>query len=267
MNPLVITATPNICWLQPQVPYPATTEAMVLEAELCREAGAAVLHMHAEQRWAEAINAVRDHTDMVIQCGMSSLSLAERMDVMQHGGDELSVILGHHDEAFAELDVHRLHPREELLEYCGASREYGVKLEFEVWNTGHVWNLNWLINRKVTDPPYITTLFFGWPGGQWSPPTMREYLYRREYIPESSVVTVSTMGPEQRHIMAAAIASGDHIRVGTEDYPTDRNGHVAPTHVLVQEARDLALAMGRQVATPIQARQLLGVPLRERTGR
>lgn len=263
MQPLVITATPNICWLLPGVPHPQTTQTMADEAVRCREAGAAVLHMHAEQRWAAAIDAVRDRTDIVLQCGMSSLTLEDRMDVMRHGGDEISVILGHHDEAFAELDVHCLHPREELLRYCEASREHDVKLEFEVWNTGHVWNLKWLIDRKATEPPYITTLFFGWPGGQWSPPTIREYLYRREYMPNGSVITVSTMGPNQREIMAAAIASGDHVRVGTEDYPSDRNGRVAPTHVLVKEARDMAVAMGRPIASPTDARQLLGIPARK----
>jgi 3-keto-5-aminohexanoate cleavage enzyme len=263
MEPLVITATPNICWLKPEVRYPQTTKALVEEAVLCREAGAAVLHMHAEQRWAEAIEAIRERNDLVIQCGMSSLTLADRIDVMHHHGDEISVILGHHDEAFAELDVHRLHPREELLAYCEASREYGVRLEFEVWNTGHIWNLNWLIERQATDPPHITTLFFGWPGGQWSPPTVREYLYRREYMPEGSVVTVSVMGPDQRAIMAAAIAAGDHVRVGTEDYPDGRDGKVVPTHQLVDEARQLASAMGRSIATPLEARRLRGISHKE----
>lgn len=263
MQPLIITATPNICWLRPEVPYPDTTQAMAEEAQRCRDAGAAVLHMHAEERWAEAIHAVRDRTDMVIQCGMSSLPLAERMDVMLRGGDQISVILGHHDEAFAQVDVHCLHPREELLDYCEAARLHGVRVEFEVWNTGHIWNLNWLIERKVTEAPYITTLFFGWPGGQWSPPTIREYLYRREYVPKGSVVTVSTMGRNQRDVMAAAIASGDHVRVGTEDYPNDRNGSVAHTHVLVKEASDMAVAMGREVASPAEARRILGISATE----
>jgi len=239
---------------------------MADEADRCREAGAAVLHMHAERRWPEAIDAIRDRTDLIIQCGMSSLTLDDRIDVIRRHADQISVILGHHDEAFAELDVHRLHPREELLAYCEASREHGVRLEFEVWDTGHIWNLNWLIDRKAIYPPYITTLFFGWPGGQWSPPTIREYLYRREYMPQGSVVTVSTMGPAQRDIIAAAIASGDHVRVGTEDYPSDRNGHVAMTHVLVSEAREMAEAMGRPVASPAEARQMLGVRPTQRAG-
>lgn len=257
MEPLVITATPNICWLEPGVRYPLTTAAMAREAALCRKAGASVLHMHAERRWAETIKAVRASTDMVVQCGMSSLPIADRMEVFLNRADEISIILGHHDEAFTGLDVYALHPRAELVEYCKLSRKHNVLLELEVWSTGHLWNLRWLIERRAIAKPYVTTLFFGWPGGQWSPPTIREYLDRREHVPEGSFVTVSVMGPEQRDVVAAAIVNGDHVRVGTEDYPYDRSGKAASTHRLVQEVAELSRSLGRPVATPADARKLL----------
>jgi 3-keto-5-aminohexanoate cleavage enzyme len=258
MDPLVITATPNICWLDPKVRYPRTTAAIATEAVRCRKAGASVLHMHAEGRWAETITAVRKATDMVVQCGMSSLPIPDRMDVFANRSDEISIILGHHDEAFAGLDVYALHPRTELLEYCRLSRKHRVLLELEVWNTGHLWNLNWLIERRAIYQPYVTTLFFGWPGGQWSPPTIEEYLHRRKHVPQGSFVTVSIMGAKQRDIIAAAIMNGDHVRVGTEDYPYDRSGKLAATHTLVKEAAELSLSLGRPVATPAQARRILG---------
>src|SRR5258708_25628129 len=99
---------------------------MAHEAVLCRKAGASVLHMHAERRWAETISAVRDATDLIVQCGMSSLPIAERMEVFTHRADEVSIILGHHDEAFTGLDVYALHPRAELVEYCALSRTHNV---------------------------------------------------------------------------------------------------------------------------------------------
>jgi 3-keto-5-aminohexanoate cleavage enzyme len=71
-------------------------------------------------------------------------------------------------------------------------------------------------------------------------------------------VTVSIMGAKQRDIIAAAIMNGDHVRVGTEDYPYDRSGKLAATHTLVKEAAELSLSLGRPVATPAQARRILG---------
>jgi 3-keto-5-aminohexanoate cleavage enzyme len=114
-----------------------------------------------------------------------------------------------------------------------------------------------VVGKKLVEPPYFTSLFFGWPGGSWSPPTVEEYFYRRRHLPDESLATASVMDERQIDILAAAIGAGDHIRVGTEDYPFDRQGKVAQAHQLVAEAVELAAAMGRPVATPEQAREII----------
>jgi 3-keto-5-aminohexanoate cleavage enzyme len=257
MDPLIIVATPNISWLHPEVEYPKTLEALVAEAQLCEAAGAAVLHMHAEKNWVEAIRAMRANTGLIIQCGMSSLPIPERMEVYTEKADMISNILSHHDEAFAQVDTHALHPREELMEYARLTNEYGVLPEWEVWHTGSIWNLNYLIGKGVLNPPYITTLFFGWPGGSWTPPTIDEYLSRRRAMPPGCLMNVSIMGKEQIDILTAAILMGDNVRVGTEDYPFNRAGQVATTAELVAEIAQVSQSLGRPVATVEQARQLI----------
>jgi len=258
VDPLIITATANICWLKPDVPYPRTPEEIAVEARLCRDAGAAICHTHADGRWGETIEAIRSECDIIVQCGMSSLQIAERMGVYLHQSDMVSIILNHHDEAFVGRDFHVLHPREELEQYMHLCLEHGVKPEFEVWNTGSIWNLNYLVGRQLVRPPFFTTLFFGWPGGAWSPPAVEEYLYRRRFLPEGTVVNVSIMGPEQGEIVSAAVAKGDHVRVGTEDYPF-KNGGLVPTHELVAAAAEVGRSAGRAVATPAEAREIIGI--------
>jgi 3-keto-5-aminohexanoate cleavage enzyme len=259
MNPLVITATPNTCWLHPEMEYPRTPEEIAREAHLCREKGAAVLHIHGEGQWPEVISAVRASSDIIIQCGMSSLTLEERIEVFEQKADMISIILNHHDEAFVGGDCNVLHTKGELAEYATTCTKYGVRPELEVWHSGSIWNLNYLIERGLLKRPYITTLFFGWPGGTWSPPTIEEYLYRRKQMPEGCICTVSIMHESQIEILAAAIVQGDHVRVGTEDYPFSKRGHVVSTFELVEEAADIAKAMGRPVATAKEARDVLGV--------
>ena len=259
MDPLIITATPNICWLHPKVEYPRTTDQILEESLRCQEAGASILHIHAQDRWTEVIAGLRAGTNLIVQCGMSSLPIPKRMEVFEQKADMISIILSHHDEAFAELDMHVLHPREELAQYAALSRQYGVKLEHEIWHTGSIWNLKYLIEKGLLDAPHITTLFFDWPGGSWSPATIEEYHYRRSFMPPGCVITVSAMRERQIDILAAAILQGDHIRVGTEDYPFVRSGRLAATHELVAEAVQLARSLGRPLATPDQARQIAGV--------
>ncbi len=55
MQPLMIIATPNICWLKPEVDYPRTSETIARKARLCFENGATILHTHAEGKWKETI--------------------------------------------------------------------------------------------------------------------------------------------------------------------------------------------------------------------
>ena len=258
MNPLIITATPNICWLNPQeVDYPKTPEAIAEEALLCREAGASILHTHAESLWKETIDAVKSKTDIIIQLGMSSLTIPERMEVFEERGEMMSIILNHHDEAFAETNCNVLHLMDELAEYCRLCKEYGVMPEFEVWHSGSIWNLNYLLKNQILTVPYVTTLFFGWPGGTWSPPTIEEYYYRKSLMPEGTPITVSIMGAEQLNIVTAAILKGDNIRIGTEDFPYDVNGKLCCTHELISEAAELSRKLGRSVATPDEARKIL----------
>jgi 3-keto-5-aminohexanoate cleavage enzyme len=259
MDPLIITATPNICWLRPDVEYPQTVSDLLEEATKCKKAGASVLHMHAENRWAETIRSLKNATDLILQCGMSSLEIKDRMEVFEQEADMISVIASHHDEAFAEVDTHALHPREELKDYAQLSGKYNVRLEFEIWHFGSIWNLNYLIDRNLVKPPFITTLFFGWPGGTWTPPTIQEYIYRKEYMPKGSTVTVSVMGKEQIQLLTSAILLGDHVRVGTEDYPYSKDGRIVSTHELVEEIAQIAQSIGRPIATIAEARRILGI--------
>lgn len=68
-EPLLIVATPNICWLHPEVAYPKDAKEIAEEAALCREAGASVLHTHAEGQWKEVYESVRASSDILLQGG------------------------------------------------------------------------------------------------------------------------------------------------------------------------------------------------------
>lgn len=271
MDPLIIVATPNNCWLHPQTKYPRTVSELIEESCRCREAGAAVLHTHGLAdigedcctkgvgKWVEVIEGCRKASDILIQSGMSTLTLQQRIEVFEEKSDMVSIILNHHDEDFAECNTDVLHPMEELVEYAGACRKYRVKPEFEIWHSGSIWNLNQLISKGLLDGPYINTLFFGWPGGTWSPPTVEEYLYRRNMMPDNCKCVVSIMGREQMDILAAAVRNGDGVRVGTEDYPFTQQGNIVEAHDLVKEIADISRSLGREVATPAQAKEILGI--------
>jgi 3-keto-5-aminohexanoate cleavage enzyme len=257
LPPLIITATPQKCWLEPELAYPRTIAELAAECARCEAAGASVLHLHSHTEWVPMIAAVREASSALVQCGMSSFLVDDRLDIFEQHADMISVIANHHDEAFPEGNTNVLHPMEELIRYCELGIEHSVRPEWEVWHSGSIWNLEYLIKHTKLVEPVITTLFFGWPGGTWSPPTAEEYLYRRRLMPRECAVTVSVMGPQRFGVLAAAITGGDHVRVGTEDYARNRWGTPAQASELVAEVAAIAEALGRKVASPAEARRLL----------
>lgn len=257
LPPLIITATPQKCWLEPDLPYPKSLDELAEECARCEDAGAAVLHLHAHTEWVPMLAAVRAASGTLIQCGMSSFPVDERLDIFEQHGDMISAIANHHDEAFPEANCNVLHTIDELIRYCELGIQYSVRPEWEVWHSGSVWNLKYLMEHTELVRPIITTLFFGWPGGTWSPPTIDEYLTRRRMMPSDCAVTVSVMGPERYALLVAAITLGDNVRVGTEDYARNRWGEPAQASELVAEIAKIAEAVGRRVATPAEAREIL----------
>ncbi len=262
-RPVVITACANESWLWPSKGGGPDTgvdlDELIAESVRCKDAGAAVMHVHTEGVWAEAIDGIRAKTDLLVQCGMSTLPKGPRMAVFEHKAEMISIMLAHHDEAFANVQNHELHPREELVDYAMVCREHGVKPECEIWHSGSIWNLEYLKDGGHLDEPVITTLFFGWPGGTWSPPTVEEYLYRRKLMPSGCVSSVSVMGEHQREVHTIAVQMGDHLRVGTEDWPFNRAGERASTSELVAEAAEMVELLGGRVATVAEARELMGL--------
>ena len=105
------------------------------------------------------------------------------------------------------------------------------------------------------------TLFFGWEGGEWSPPSMEEFLNRRQLVPDDAVYTLTFAGEEQLPVQMLAIARGGHVRVGLGDYPVYREPgeYAATTAQMVERVARLANELGRPLATPSQARELLAI--------
>jgi 3-keto-5-aminohexanoate cleavage enzyme len=264
---VIITATTANSWIYPDVKNWAENDKdLVEDAVKCAEAGAALLHIHLPRgREKELVQRLRDRTDAIIQAGMSSEPILERKGDFDARPDMMSIILNHHAEQFTSVEVDRLHPLSELEEYCKRCRDSGIKPEWEVWNTGSYWNLRYLENKGLLDPPSVITLFFGWPGGTWSPPTPDEFFHRVSHMPKDCRYTVSVMGEEQTLVAVLAIASGGNVRVGTEDWPFVRAGVKARNNAeIVSRMVSIAQQIGREPASPREARRILGLSSRGR---
>jgi len=263
---LIITVTVAPSWIYPDADNaPRNPDEVVESVVEAWKAGASVAHIHGSKNfppevWKKILKSVRDKTDVIVQVGLSALSIHERMAAIKLKPDMISIILNHHDEAFPKLTMSVLHNRDELEEYGKICNRYGIRPEWEVWHAGSVWNLDYLVQKKLAKPPHFVTLFFDWPGGIWSPATIDELGHRLRQQREDSVCSVSIMSQAQTTVVTASMLLGHHVRVGTEDNPYYTPDRLAKSNAeLVSRVVRIAKEIDRPVATSAEARQIIGI--------
>ena len=290
MDKLIITVSCDSDSAFPGNPNNPTPKGMgVVVSEYIRaiDAGAAISHIHGPRKldatpqadgsrlstleipgWGKMQDAISGQRDTIMQFGIASGRFAQRKELIQlFPPDMLSVAFVAHDECFdydpnrVPKEIYGIHPRAELEEYCTLCSELGVKIEIEAFHTGGFWNAQRMLDRGLLANPAWITCFFGWKGGAWTPPTADAVLYMRKHLPPGANWNASVMDPQEHwKVLSAAIATGGHVRVGMEDNPFLTPGEYARTNAeLVEKTIRIARDLGREIASPEEARAIIGL--------
>jgi uncharacterized protein (DUF849 family) len=135
--------------------------------------------------------------------------------------------------------------------------EYGVKPELEVFQAGDLIFANQLVSEGLINGPPLYQLVLG---VKWaSPATPETMMYLRSLLPSGAVWAGFGIGRMQMPMVAQAVLLGGNIRVGLEDNLYLERGVFATNGALVQRACSIVEALGESVATPDEARALLGI--------
>jgi 3-keto-5-aminohexanoate cleavage enzyme len=221
--------------------------------------------------WKNLTDQIRDQRDAIIQFGIASARLEEKVELMKLGPDMMSFAFNVHDEyfrpdpAYPANEQYAIHPRSELEAFSRAALEHGVKPEIECFYTGAFWNLEYIRDQGLLENPVWATLFLGWSGGAWTPPTPDSLLHLIKHVPANVNWNCSVMNPMQQwRLLALALGTGGHVRVGWEDNPYLPDGTPSRSNAeLVDEVVKLARLMGREPATAEEARQIIGLPAKK----
>jgi 3-keto-5-aminohexanoate cleavage enzyme len=149
-------------------------------------------------------------------------------------------------------------PPDFLEELARRTQAAGVKPELEIFDAGHVVTAVRLADAGLLDTPLFFQFVLGVQGG--APPTAQALLHLVQQIPAGSPWSVCAVGREQLRVNAMAIAMGGHARTGLEDNLWFGRDDPASNARLVARVRGLAETLDRPVASPQQARELLGLP-------
>ena len=136
--------------------------------------------------------------------------------------------------------------------------ETGIKPQVEVFDTNMISNAYNLVDRGLLKQPIDFGLVMGAPNAQEC--TARQLGHLLSMMRHGDTWTSIGIGKFEMPLAYMAIAEGGHVRVGLEDNNKTPDGKIARNADLVRHVVEMAKAMGREIATPEEAREILSMP-------
>lgn len=279
--PLVVNAAlTGMVAQRERVPHvPLTEEEIADDAERCFAAGATVVHVHARdsqarpqwrrEAYAELIPEIRRRCPGIVVCvttsGRDIAELDRRADVLALEDDArpdmASLTLG-------SLNFHTgpsVNAIQTIEALASRMAERGIRPELEIFDLGMAHFAHRLLAHGHVVAPLYANLMLGFPSS--APADARALVALVDALPAGTAWAAAGLGAFQAPANALAIAMGGHVRTGLEDNPwLDAAGTQPATNAkLVARAAAMATTIGRPLATPAQARAILGLASRSLT--
>lgn len=296
---LITCAVTGSIHVPSQSPHlPVTGQEIATSALEAAEAGAAILHLHARRptdghpssdpdHWAGFLPQIAAGTDAVVNMttgGSAIMSLDQRLAAPKRFRPEMcSLNMGSMNFALYPMigriksfkhawEEPFLHGTEDLvfkntprdIEHVlrEMGQERGARFEFECYDIGHLTMLKHFVDRGAVKPPFFLQFVFGVLGGMAAEPDTLTHLKRTadRMFGQDYLFSVLAAGRAQIPMATMAAAMGGHVRVGLEDSLYIAKGRLAPSNAAqVRLIRSIVEGLGRDVATPDDARALLGL--------
>jgi 3-keto-5-aminohexanoate cleavage enzyme len=268
----------------PAIPY--TPEEYAAEAKRAVDEGASMIHIHARtpegvpsyevEDFRAITEAIRGAVDDVIvnySTGAIGVPIEKRIEYLRELRPDVAALnmssmnYAKYSERRKEFVFKAVFENsfDTIIEFLTAMNEFGIRPEHECFDSGHVANLDPLLDMGLLSEPLQIDCVMGVTGG--IRPTPRNLAHMADQVPGGpegrnnwGVIGISR---DQWRLVAAAAALGGNVRVGLEDNFYLPEGEMARSNGdLIARARRILEDTGRRVATVAEARELLGTPRR-----
>lgn len=251
---------------------PVTPQEIAEAAYECWKEGAAAVHLHMRDdewkgtmdagRFAETIKLIRAHEDcdVIINCTSSGQTGASDEDRMKHFKTVDGIEVGSYDIDTFNWDMSW--PFENsakfLKELSAVYKERGIKPEVEIFDEGMLSIAKSYLERGIIEAPVFCQFVLGLAAGGMEA-TVENLYYLASHAPKEFIWSVTGIGTGHLPMVYAGLALGGHIRVGLEDNLYYARGVKASNPQLVARAARIVRNFGKEVATPAEAREMLGI--------
>lgn len=276
MDKLIITAalTGGIHGKEANPALPEQPQEIIREAIDCYNAGAAIVHLHARDKqgrgvgdsaiFSEINQGIRARCGIVIQntTGGPGIPIEKRISSLDAAPEMASLNMGSviffvngREDLFMNL-------RSEIEAFAKAMLDRDIKPEMEVYNPSMFGEVENLIGKDLLKKPYYVNMVMGAGGMGGYPGIPKNLITMADHIPAGAVFNVTAIGRYQIAMNVMSIIMGGHTRVGMEDNVYYRKGELAKGNAqFVDRVVRLAREIGREAASPDEARQILGLKL------
>ena len=251
---------------------PTTPEEIAEDTYRAYRLGASVVHVHArdelgrpthKREYFEPIfRQIRERCPDIIICATTSgrvtPQVEHRSEVLGLRTEMASLTMGSLN--FRDYpSVNSMNTIEKLADEMG---RMGILPELEIFEPGFINTSKYLLKRGVLKAPLHFNLLLGSLGSISA--DLRDLVYLVESLPPGSTWSATGIGRFQTRINVAAMLMGGHVRVGIEDsiYYNYPNKELATNEKLVKRIVRVAGDLGREIATPDEAREIMGLERR-----
>lgn len=275
-NKRIITVATTGAWPQkennPNVPLQPPEIAE--EIYNCWKAGAAIAHIHCRddqgqaamvfEKFEETVGLIRDRADCDVVLNITSsggVNLREEDRIRPFYG--LKPEMASYDAGTMNwMNTTIFENNPPFLEKLGTlMQEVNVKPEIECFDTSFIYNAAYLLKKGFIQAPLHLQFCMGVPGGMAA--STKNLVIMRDLANEvlpGSTWSAFGVGAGAMEIMYATVAMGGHVRVGMEDNVMYRKGVLADSNMqFVERAARVIEEFGLEVATPAEAREILGL--------
>jgi uncharacterized protein (DUF849 family) len=248
---------------------PLTPEEIADEAIRCREAGAAVVHLHMrddeglgtmdKEKFRQTAELIRAKgSDVVINMTTSGDSRASDETRMAHIAELKPEMASYDAGSFNWMPGGVFMNSPQFLEKLGnVMKDGGVKPEFEIFDSGMMGIVNYFTKKDILATPGHYQFCLGVLGGMAG--TVENLIFLYNMLPLGSTWSAFGIGKDHLKILYATLALGGHVRVGLEDNVYYSKGEPASNVQLVERTARIIKEYQNEVATPAEAREILGL--------
>lgn len=240
-------------------------------------AGAAVIHVHVRDRegratadlevFREVHNRLRAECDAIIQLttgGGIGVPIERRLEITSLRAESCSLNLTTCCFTFGGRESFYQNFPSDIKAFAQRMMDLGIKPEMECYSIESLADAQWLIDQELLTKPYYINIVLGIPAQGALKATPQNLIEMVSRLPRDCIFNVCATGPMQLPLTTMSMVLGGNARVGLEDNVFYAKGRPATSNAqLVERTVRIAHELNLEIASPADARDLLGIPQRQ----